>query len=44
MKTLFAAALTLLLSASAVAADPYPNKMIRMVVPYNAGGTGDQIG
>ncbi|MGH6639114.1 MAG: tripartite tricarboxylate transporter substrate binding protein [Polaromonas sp.] len=44
MKTLFAAALTLLLSASAVAADPYPNKMIRMVVPYSAGGTGDQIG
>ena len=37
-------AIGLLLSTPALAADPYPNKVIRMVVPYSAGGTGDNIG
>ena len=36
--------IALLLALPASAADPYPNKVIRMVVPYSAGGTGDNIG
>jgi tripartite-type tricarboxylate transporter receptor subunit TctC len=28
----------------AAAADPYPSKIVRMIVPYSAGGTGDNIG
>jgi tripartite-type tricarboxylate transporter receptor subunit TctC len=35
--------LTLALPAAA-ADDAYPNKVIRMVVPYSAGGTGDLVG
>ncbi len=51
MKAIFSGALAhclpaiaLLLAIPASAADPYPNKVIRMVVPYSAGGTGDNIG
>lgn len=51
MKAIFSSALArclpaiaLLLAQPASAADPYPNKVIRMVVPYSAGGTGDNIG
>jgi len=45
MKTaVFISACAFLFAANTRAADPYPNKPIRMVVPYSAGGTGDQIG
>ena len=44
MKTICAALLALCIAVVAHAAEPYPNKIIRMVVPYSAGGTGDQIG
>lgn len=40
----FAAAFALPFALPALAADPYPSKPIRMIVPYSAGGTGDQIG
>lgn len=44
MKTLMASGLLMLAALNTWAADAYPNKIIRMVVPYSAGGTGDQIG
>ena len=46
MKTALSLLLAALIgSAPALAAEPpYPSKIIRMVVPYSAGGTGDQIG
>ena len=48
MKTLLACvlatSLTLGLSPDVNAQEAYPNKIIRLVVPYSAGGTGDQIG
>lgn len=46
MKTTLSLLLAALVgSTPALAADlPYPSKIIRMVVPYSAGGTGDQIG
>ena len=44
MKTLMASGLLMLAALNSWAAEAYPNKMIRMVVPYSAGGTGDQIG
>ena len=31
-------------SAFVNAAEPYPAKVIRMIVPYSPGGTGDNIG
>lgn len=31
-------------SVNALAQDSFPNRMLKMVVPYSAGGTGDQIG
>lgn len=37
-------ACALLACAGAAAQDTYPNKVLRMVVPYTAGGTGDVIG
>lgn len=43
----FATVLTFVLAAPfgvAAAADAYPSKFIRMIVPYSAGGTGDNIG
>jgi tripartite-type tricarboxylate transporter receptor subunit TctC len=39
-----AAAVLLLGSLLVNAAEPYPAKVIRMVVPYSPGGTGDQVG
>src|SRR5438046_7667425 len=41
-----ALALTAAIVASAFvnAAEPYPAKVIRMIVPYSPGGTGDNIG
>jgi tripartite-type tricarboxylate transporter receptor subunit TctC len=34
----------LLVASGCVAAQPYPSKVIRLIVPYSAGGTGDMIG
>ena len=39
-----ATSLVLGVSPDVRAQDTYPNKIIRLVVPYSAGGTGDQIG
>ncbi len=48
MKTLLACVLATSLafglSPDLRAQGTYPNKIIRLVVPYSAGGTGDQIG
>ncbi|KWR87663.1 Bug family tripartite tricarboxylate transporter substrate binding protein [Cupriavidus sp. IDO] len=41
---LLSGSLTALVSQSALAADPYPNKPIRLVVPFAAGGTTDILG
>jgi len=34
----------LLVAGAGFAAEPYPSKVIRLIVPYSAGGTGDMIG
>lgn len=41
---LLSGSLTALVSQSALAADPYPSKPIRLVVPFAAGGTTDILG
>ena len=44
MTRALALAAAIVASAFVNAAEPYPAKVIRMIVPYSAGGTGDNIG